>query len=367
MISKPLSLYIHIPFCEHICHYCDFPKLQYFTYLAKKYLAKLKEELDGYAINHRLDTIYIGGGTPTALEDDLFEELLKMVQPYLKGVKEFTVEANPESLIHSKLVLLKKYGVNRISLGVESTDERILKLLNRHHTFEDVKNVIKSARELGFSNINVDLILGLPQVDKKLLSMDIDRLIALGVEHISCYSLTIHPHTKFYLDGFKEVSDDFSRELYDLIADKLKEAGYVHYEVSNWAKPNYYSLHNMTYWKDEQYYGIGLGASGFIGKYRYRNTYSITKYNDGAFLDSRELVTYEDDKTYYIMLSLRTIFGLSFEEYQKRFGEDFLTEHQKSIDSFLEQGLAKIEGEHLIPTYEGMMILDQMILALMSE
>lgn len=367
MTNKPSSLYIHIPFCEHICHYCDFPKLQYFTSLAEKYLARLQEELVSLAIDHPLKTIYIGGGTPTSLEDTLFEKLLDMIQPYSKEVEEFTIEANPESLSVPKLNLMRKYGVNRISLGVESTDDKILSLLNRHHTFNDVKVAIQNARKLGFDNINVDLILGLPQVNKSMLLNDINRLIGLEVDHISCYSLSIHPHTKFYLDGIKEVSEDYSRELYDLIVKRLNEEGYIHYEVSNWAKPGFFSLHNLTYWKDDQYYGIGLGASGFVDKYRYRNTNSINQYNDGHFLDSRELVTYEDDKTYYIMLSLRTVFGLSFVEYQKRFGEDFLSIHQKSIESFIDEGLLKIEKKHLIPTYEGMMILDQIIVQFISE
>ena len=367
MTNKPSSLYIHIPFCEHICHYCDFPKLQYFTSLAEKYLEMLQEELTSSNINHSLKTIYIGGGTPTSLEDHLFEKLLNMLQPYSKDVEEFTIEANPESLSIKKLTLLKKYGVNRISLGVESTDDKILALLNRHHTFNDVKTAIRHARKLGFNNINVDLILGLPQVTKNMLLQDINSLIDLEVEHISCYSLSIHPHTKFYLDGIKEVSDDYSRELYDLIANQLTEAGFIHYEVSNWAKPGRFSLHNLTYWKDDQYYGIGLGASGFVDKYRYRNTNSINQYNNGQFLGSKELVTYEDDKVYYLMLSLRTILGLSFDEYQKRFGEDFLSIHQPSITSFINEGLLKIEDNRLIPTYEGMMILDQIVVQFMSE
>lgn len=367
MTNKPSSLYIHIPFCEHICHYCDFPKLQYFTSLAEKYLEMLQEELTSSNINHSLKTIYIGGGTPTSLEDHLFEKLLNMLQPYSKDAEEFTIEANPESLSIKKLTMLKKYGVNRISLGVESTDDKILALLNRHHTFNDVKTAIRHARNLGFNNINVDLILGLPQVTKNMLLQDINSLIDLEVEHISCYSLSIHPHTKFYLDGIKEVSDDYSRELYDLIANQLTEAGFIHYEVSNWAKPGRFSLHNLTYWKDDQYYGIGLGASGFVDKYRYRNTNSINQYNNGQFLGSKELVTYEDDKVYYLMLSLRTILGLSFDEYQKRFGEDFLSIHQPSITSFINEGLLKIEDNHLIPTYEGMMILDQIVVQFMSE
>ena len=179
------SLYIHIPFCEHLCDYCDFTKVQYFSLFAKPYLVELEKELNSYHINN-LKTIYIGGGTPTALEDELFERLLQIVTKYTKGVEEYTVEANPESLSKNKLMLMKQYGVNRISLGVETTNDEILKSINRHHTFEDVKKAILTAKEIGFDNLNVDLILGLPGTSKEQIQLDISNLLALGVQHISC-------------------------------------------------------------------------------------------------------------------------------------------------------------------------------------
>ena len=205
--NSPKSLYIHIPFCEALCDYCDFPKLQYFTFFAAKYLIYLQKELDSYNIGKDLKTIYIGGGTPTSLEDHLFEKLLKMVLPYTKNIQEYTIEANPESLSLNKLKLMKNYGVNRLSIGVESTDDKILKTINRHHTFSDVKKAIKMAKEVGFDNINVDLILGLPHCLKPQLKKDLDNLLSLPITHISCYSLSIHPHTSFYLRGIKERKD----------------------------------------------------------------------------------------------------------------------------------------------------------------
>ena len=366
MKNKPKALYIHIPFCEHICDYCDFPKLQYFRNFATKYLKSLKKELCSYNIEHQLETIYVGGGTPTALEEDLFLELLQMIKPFANGVKEYTFEANPESLSIDKLEMMKEYGVNRISIGVESTDDKILALINRKHTFKDVQTAILRAREIGFDNINVDLIIGLPHVQKINFIKDLDNVISLGAEHISCYSLTVHPHTVFSLKGIEEPKEEFARELYDLAEKKLKEAGYIHYEISNWTKPNRESLHNYTYWKDEQYYGLGFGASGYIKDIRYTNTRNLELYNKGEYIAEKEIVSPEDDKVYFIMLSLRTIRGIVLSEYQERFGEDFYESHKEIVDDNIKKGNLIFKDGRIYPTYNGMMILDQIIMALID-
>lgn len=368
-MNKPTALYIHIPFCQHICDYCDFPKLQYFRNFAINYIKSLKQELDSYGINHRLETIYIGGGTPTELEDNLFEELLKMIYPYTQSVSEYTVEANPESLSLNKLKMMKQYGVNRLSIGVESTDNKILKAINRHHTFKDVQIAVSNARIVGFDNLNVDLIIGLPNVLKNQFKKDLENIVALDVEHISCYSLTVHPHTTFFNKGIEEPKDEYSRELYDLAESFLKEKGYIHYEVSNWSKPNRCSRHNMVYWKDEQYYGLGLGAAGYINDIRYTNTRNIEQYNKGQYIDEKEIVSLEDDKTYFIMLNLRTIRGIHFSEYQDRFHEDFYEKYKDIINGFIKDKLLILneKEQKIYPSYDGMMVLDQIILALLGE
>ena len=227
--NKITSLYIHIPFCQAICDYCDFTKLQYFRIFAEKYLVELKKELNQVVDNHELKTIYVGGGTPTALEDDLFLILLEIIEPYSHYVEEYTFEANPESLSLKKLEMMKKFGVNRISLGVESTDNNILKAINRKHTFDDVKVAVSNIKKVGIDNFNVDLILGLPHVSKTLLMKDLDNILSLEPKHISTYSLTVHPHTVFYLNKIKEPEDDFSRELYELVHHHLLEQGYIQY------------------------------------------------------------------------------------------------------------------------------------------
>lgn len=361
------SLYIHVPFCEHLCDYCDFTKLQYFRIFAEPYIRQVEKELDSYNIEPSLKTIYIGGGTPTVLDDDLFERLLFLVSKYSKDAIEYTVECNPESLTDRKLEIMKKYGVNRLSIGVESTNNNILKAINRHHTFEDVKIAIKKARNYVFDNLNVDLILGLPNVTKDLLKADITNILALNVNHISCYSLSVHDNTVFGIKGVQEPDEDLSRDMYDIINSVLVSNGFEHYEVSNWCKPGKESQHNLTYWKDNQYYGIGLGASGFVGKYRYTNTKSINDYNQGNYVSTKEVVSFEEDEEYFIMLNLRTRFGISNAEYKKRFGKDFIKIHAKTLKKLEDEKLIVIANDCVIPRYEGMMVLDQIILDLISE
>ena len=349
------SLYIHIPFCNKICDYCDFTKLQYFRNFASDYLKALKDELKSYKIKN-LKTIYVGGGTPTALEDDLFLELLQIIDPYTKDVKEYTFEANPESLSLEKIKMLREHGVNRVSLGVQTTNDKILKMVNRDHTFEQVKTVVKNLKENGINNINVDLILGLPHTRKKILKEDLKNVLSLDIEHISCYGLTVNPHTALFNKGFKEPESDVLRDFYDIVEQTLKENGFVHYEVSNWAKPGYQSEHNLTYWRNEQYYGCGLGASGYIKDIRYKNTINLSQYLKREFVFEKEIVSEKDKITYQIMLNLRTIEGLDV---------NFVKEKEPIIEELIKENFLVKKDDNLIPTFEGMMILDQIILKLL--
>lgn len=360
----PKSLYIHIPFCESICDYCDFTKLQYFHSFAEKYLVALKKELNEKVTNKELDTIYIGGGTPTSLNDEQFEELLKMVDPLAKCVKEYTVEANPESLTLSKIKLLKKYGINRVSIGVESTNNQILKSINRKHTFEDVKTAVDNLRENGINNINLDLIIGLPNVSFKMLEKDINNILSLNPNHISCYSLTVHEHTVFYINKIEEPNEEYSYEAYKTINSLLEENGFIHYEVSNWSKPGFESLHNLTYWRNEQYYGLGLGASGYIDNIRYKNTTNFNKYISFINEIEQEVVTLEDNRQYEIMLRLRTKEGIDVLDFKDKFGYDIYERNKDVIDDYVNRGYLLTSARRIVPTFEGMMILDKIYLDL---
>lgn len=358
------SLYIHIPFCQSICDYCDFPKLQYFRIFAEKYLQALKKEINETVENKKIKTIYVGGGTPTSLEDDLFEQLFKIIEPYSKYVDEYTFEANPESLSPKKIELMKRYGVNRVSIGVESTDSKILKSINRRHTLEDVIKAVSSLKEYGINNYNVDLILGLPNVTKTLLKKDLINILALKPKHISTYSLTVHPHTRFYLNKISEPDDDLSYELYSLVHQTLEENGYIHYEVSNFALPGYESKHNFVYWKNEQYYGVGFGAAGFIGNIRYKNTSNFDSYLKGNNIREEEIVDLKDDLEYQIMLNLRTNQGIDLAYFNNKFNKDLYREKKIIIDDYMSQGYLFIDKNHLIATFKGMMILDKIIIDL---
>ena len=286
----------------------------------------------------------------------MFEQLLKTIDAYTDKVKEYTFEANPESLSLDKIKMLKAHGVNRISLGVQTTDDKILKMVNRDHSFEQVKTAVKNLKKAGIDNINVDLILGLPHTSEKILKKDIQNVLSLDVKHVSCYGLTVNPHTVLFNKGFKEPEGDVLRRLYDIVEQELVKNGFVHYEVSNWAKPGYQSEHNLTYWRNEQYYGCGLGASGYTDDIRYKNTVNLSQYLDRVFISEKEPVSEKDKRTYQIMLSLRTTEGLDI---------SFVKDKQEQIDCLISGGLLTIKDNRLIPTYEGMMVLDQIILQLL--
>lgn len=364
--NKVNSLYIHIPFCESICDYCDFTKLQYFRIFAAKYLDRLQEQLLKEVTIKNLKTIYIGGGTPTSLEDDLFLKLLQIVEPFTNEVKEYTIECNPESLSLNKIKMMKKYGVNRVSIGVESTNDNILRSINRHHKFIDVIEAVDNLREEGIENINLDLILGLPNVTESMLEKDIKNILSLKPNHISCYSLTVHEHTVFYLNEILPPSDEFAYEAYKMVDSLLKEAGYEHYEVSNWSKPGYRSEHNLTYWRNQEYYGIGLGASGYVDGIRYKNTTNLNRYLDRVNEKEFEKVDLKDLEEYQIMLNLRTLEGLDLEEFKKIFNKDLYMCKRDIIDSYINSGHLKLINNHLVPMFEGMMILDKITVDLFA-
>ncbi len=328
------------------------------------YLKRLKEELDSVVTNKEIKTIYVGGGTPTSLDDDLFLELLQLIKPYTSKVEEYTFECNPESLSLNKIKMLKEYGVNRISIGVESTDDEILKSINRHHTFENVKNAVALLRENGITNINLDLILGLPNVTSKMLEKDIKSILSLNPNHISCYSLTVHEHTVFFLNEILPPSDEFAYEAYKKVNEILENSGYLHYEVSNWAKPGYQSEHNLTYWRNKEYYGIGLGASGYIGDTRYKNTTNLSEYLKGKNEKECEIVGLKDLEEYQIMLNLRTVEGLDIARFKELFNKDLYKNKKEEIDYYVKSGHLTLEENKIIPTFEGMMILDKIVLDL---
>ena len=359
--TKNKSLYIHIPFCDHICKYCDFTKLFYNEKFAKPYVKKLLEEIDSYHIN-QVNTIYIGGGTPTSLSDADFETLLKKVKSFLIDGGEFTVEANVENLTDSKLALMDKYGVTRLSIGVESTQNRRLKEIGRSHTYEDAVKVVNNAKKHNFDSINVDLIYGFKGQSEEDLKNDLKNILALDTDHISIYSLIVSPGTVFYNVKYPVQSEDASRAFYEIILNTLREHGYKRYEISNFARNEKYSKHNIVYWKDEEYYGCGLGASGYIDGVRYENTKNLDKYLNGEHIDSKETVSMEKDFTYYLLTNLRMEDGFLRKDFENRFGVDFVNKYQEKIAPFVESGDLIVTDDRVKLSDNGLLIMDYILL-----
>lgn len=343
--SEVKGIYIHVPFCTHICSYCDFCKVLYNEDLANGYLdttlAQIKE------INQKVGSIYLGGGSPSSLNKEQLEKLLSSLKPLLEDTGQFCVELNPEDLNDEKIDLLVKYGVNRVSFGVQTLKPGLLKLLNRHHDAKMVEEVIKKLKEKGITNINLDLMYGLPtQTNEDLLS-DLEKFISYDVPHISTYALLVEDHTFFKVRNIVALDDDKQAEQFDLICLALKKAGFNHYEISNFAKKGYESVQNLIYWKDECYIGIGPSSSGYENGVRYDTSKSITSYIGNIINKERYIISKEEEEYEYIMLHLRLKEGIDFKKYKNRFGYDFLIRFKDQIDSLNKKGLIDVDTSSL--------------------
>lgn len=313
------AIYIHIPFCKTICSYCDFCKFIYNEKWVYVYLKALKNEINDRYMGEKIRTIYIGGGTPSALSTQEIKKLLDMLKVIdTSSLEEFTFECNIGDITEELLLLLKNYKVNRLSIGIESFDKKNLEFMERSNDFKDTKEKIKLCRKLGFNNINLDLMYALPGESIKTLKRDLELFLELKPEHISTYSLILEKHTKAYVKDVSYIEEELDYDMYNLICNTLSSAN--HYEVSNFAVKGYESKHNLVYWNNEEYYGFGLGASGYIDDVRYTNTKSLKDYLLGNFVKSREILGKKEKMDYEIMLGLRKLEGVNiakfFEKYQ---------------------------------------------------
>lgn len=317
------SVYIHIPFCESICSYCDFCKFLKNDEWINSYLKELKKEVKTKYNNELIKTLYIGGGTPSSLNIDELNELFKIIKTFnLSNDCEFTFECNIENITEEKLKLLFQNGVNRLSIGVETFNPSFLSYLNRHHKNEDVFEKIAIAKKIGFKNINIDLIYALKNQTLTDLKYDLDCFFKLDIPHLSIYSLIIEEHTKLYNDNEKNISEDLDYKMYEYIVNTLKEHGYNHYEISNFAKPGFESKHNLIYWHNKNYYGFGLGASGYIGNTRYDNTKSFNNYLKGKYVLERHDLSYDEVISNEYILGFRMIKGINKKEYFLKYNKD---------------------------------------------
>ena len=337
--------YIHIPFCKSICTYCDFCKQYYDKKKVEKYLQDLKEEIKKEYKHDTLETIYIGGGTPSCLTIEEQESLMEMIDSLSKTKDaEITIEANFDSITREKLVLWKKHQINRISIGVESLEKENQIILGRRMTKEEIETKMQWMRELGFNNINLDLIYAIPKESMKTLQADLEFLVSLHPEHISTYSLIIEDHTFMKMRGVQPIEEEIDQEMYQQIISYLKKNGYQHYEISNFAKPGYESKHNQCYWKNQEYYGFGCGAASYIHPIRKTNTRSLTNYAKGNLLEKEEL-SLEDQIEYEIILGLRLLKGIDLKEFETKYHQSLYDIYD--LQELIHQGLLVEENNHI--------------------
>ena len=338
------SVYIHIPFCHKICAYCDFCKVLYNKKYISKYLESLKKEIKNRYKGEEIKTIYIGGGTPSSLDTDELDELLSIVSIFRTSADyEYTIECNIEDINIDMINLFKSYGVNRISCGVESFNKKNQEILNRNYDEDMIFDNIYLLKKY-FDNINIDLIYAVSD-DKKIVEEDIAKFLELDIPHVSCYSLILEEHTRLYIDKYKGATEEVDRWMYDYISSNLIKKGYRHYEISNYAKPGYESIHNMTYWKNLEYYGFGLGAVSYIDNYRISNTKNMTKYLNGNYLNTSEYEDIKKQKENTLMLGLRLIDGINIREYNAKYNYDLLS--NKVIKELIDDKYLEVNKDNI--------------------
>lgn len=361
------AAYIHIPFCEHICHYCDFNKVflkgqpvnEYLDYLSKEIDLSLMEAPADY-----LHSIFVGGGTPTALNENQLEKLCHIIKerlPYDEKT-EFTFEANPGDLSEEKLRILFNAGVNRISFGVQTFDEELLKKIGRVHRAEDVFQSVESAKKVGFKNISIDLIYSLPGQTIAHLKESIRTALTLEIVHFSGYSLIIEPKTVFYnlmrKGKLQSPGEDLETEMYGILMDEMDKHGYKQYEISNFSRPGYESRHNLTYWNNEYYYGFGAGAHGYVNGKRVSNHGPLKKYFES--LKSGNLprleehpVTYDEQIEEEMFLGLRKTAGVSISRFMEKFEKNPLSLFDKQLQELTNRQLILVKDDHIQLTRKG--------------
>lgn len=371
----PIGLYIHVPFCLKKCNYCDFVSYPYDAGSAASYVCALKKEMALYVAKlppeHKtLRSIYIGGGTPTVLPAHLMTEILAAVRANFTwpGDIEVTVEANPGTVDESKLCALRGAGVNRLSLGAQAVQERLLSLLGRRHGWRQVDGAVMTARRAGIDNISIDLIYGIPGQIMKDWQETLEHAAALGVEHISAYNLKIEPDTPLCRDvtaGYTVPCDeDLEVEMLYYTIDRLSEHGYRHYEISNYARPGREAGHNLTYWQNEEYLGLGPAAHSYIDGVRFANTPDLHRYQamlaqGRTPVSEEEVLTPRERLAEAIFLGLRLTDGVDLRQFAGKYGEDPEVSFRESLDKLLRLGLIHVSDHRLRLARKGLPLANE--------
>lgn len=375
MTTNKLGLYIHIPFCARKCSYCDFISFEGCDDSLKSlYTKELIKEIKHYGFMYKnrfeIDTIFFGGGTPSLLDESLISEILATIQNNfpIDQQAEITLEANPGTITAGKLKTYLTSGVNRLSFGVQSLDDGMLKKLGRIHNVEKFLQNYGNARESGFNNINIDLMFAIPGQTPEIWADTLNGAISLAPEHISFYSLQIEENTGFYdmlqKGEIQQVSDDIDRDMYHLAVKALEDAGYKHYEISNAAKEGYECRHNLKYWSMENYLGLGLGAHSFIDGLRFSMTEDMAEYLNGQKMKWRHRNSLGDNISEYIFTGMRKSGGISLVDFRKRFGKDifdFYPQQKSAIAQYERDGLIVLQDDIMQFTVRGFDISNRIL------
>lgn len=366
------GVYIHIPFCHQICNYCDFNKVFFKNQPVDEYIEALGREMEMTVAQmpeafSNIETIFLGGGTPTALSAKQIEKLLSLITKHIpmSSVKEFSSEANPDELTIDKLQALYNGGVNRLSMGVQSFDQSLLKKIGRTHSNEHVYETIQNARNVGFKNISIDLMYGLPGQSMEQWQETLEKALALKLPHYSAYSLIVEPKTIFYIQYAKGKlhlpTEDLEADMYGVLMDKMEAHGLRQYEISNFANEGYESTHNKIYWDNDEYAGFGAGAHGYLEEVRYSNVAPIKKYIDTVMAGERPLlheheVTGDEKLEEQMFLGLRKSAGVTHEEFEMKFSQPMVSIYKEIIDQLLKEQLIELDAEGIRLTRKGRFI-----------
>ena len=367
MQKKPTSAYVHIPFCTQICYYCDFSKVFIKNQPVDSYLEHLLQEFHSYGIQ-KLRTLYIGGGTPTALSASQLEVLLEGLTKNLdlSMLEELTIEANPGDLDADKIAVLQNSAVNRVSLGVQTFDDKMLKKIGRSHTEKDIYENIDRLKLAGFDNISIDLIYALPGQTMDQVRDNVAKAIALDIPHMSLYSLILENHTVF-MNRMRRgklplPKEELEAEMFEYIIAELEKAGFEHYEISNFSKTGFESRHNLMYWDNAEYYGIGAGASGYVNGIRYKNHGPIRHYlnsvEEGNARITEEHLSQREQMEEEMFLGLRKKSGVSMARFEEKFERSFQELYGEIVKDLIQQGLMQLDGDSVRMTKRGLFLGD---------
>lgn len=366
---RKVGIYIHIPFCKQKCFYCDFVSYCDKTKFIDRYIDCLKKEIESKSNKNEIviDTIYIGGGTPSIIDVKLIIEVLESIKENFNVEKEaeITIEINPGTVNEEKLKLYKEEGINRVSIGLQSTNNDLLKMLGRIHTYEEFLKYFNMARNIGFKNINVDLMLGLPSQTLDDINKSMKRIINLKPEHVSVYSLIVEDGTKLARDveNGKLIlpEEEIERNMYWKVKQTLENNGYIHYEISNFAKKGYESKHNMNCWSQKEYLGFGASAHSYFKSMRYSNIEDVEEYIDniskGKIEQNKkvhEIQTVEDSKKEYMLLGLRKIDGVNITEFKNKFVDNPIYLFKKELSRLACEKLIEIDENRIKLTDKGL-------------